>query len=312
MKIKHIIAIIGVFGLAATSFQLWKVKPVAPSPFIKPEKPPVYVKNKAFSALAGWNQADLKPSLLAFRNSCKVFLKQHPEKSVGNAHFSLKAKDWQPACRAAMHVNEHSTHRVRDFFQSWFKPVAVIGNKPTKGTFTGYYAATVAGSKRPSGPYSIPIHNQNKVLAWVASHKDRATLITEGSAILKFQDGSKMAIEYIKGGVAHPSFRETSDQEFHGAQDVALSPGYSLAIDRKWIPLGTPLWLMTTVREDFSSKQKAKPFHRLMIAQDIGSAIRGAVRGDMYWGPGEKATAVANNIKNEGSYWLLLPKAANI
>lgn len=302
--------ITGVLGLAAAGFQLWKIKPSIESS--TPANEPVYAKNKAFSALVGWNQADLKPSLLAFRNSCKVFLKQNPERNVGNAHFSLKAKDWQPACRAAMQVNEHSEHRVRAFFQSWFKPVAVIGNKPTKGTFTGYYAATIAGSRQQSTQYAIPIYDHNKVLAWVASRKDRATLITEGSAILTFADGSKMAIEYIKGSASHPSFRETPDHEFHGAQDVALSPGYSLAIDRKWIPLGTPLWLMTTVREDFSSKQEAKPFHRLMIAQDIGSAIRGAVRGDMYWGPGKKATAVANNIKNEGSYWLLLPKAAHI
>ena len=83
-----------------------------------------------------------------------------------------------------------------------------------------------------------------------------------------------------------------------------------MAIDRQWIPLGTPLWLMTDVRQDFS--KKAQPFKRLMIAQDIGSAIRGAVRGDMYWGPGHQATKIASNIKNQGSYWLLLPRTAKI
>jgi len=91
---------------------------------------------------------------------------------------------------------------------------------------------------------------------------------------------------------------------------VTLSPGYSMAVDRRWVPLGTPLWLMTKVRQDFS--QQSKSFQRLMIAQDTGSKIRGAVRGDMYWGTGRKAMAIAQNIRNAGSYWLLLPKSAHI
>ena len=79
-----------------------------------------------------------------------------------------------------------------------------------------------------------------------------------------------------------------------------------MAIDRSWIPLGTPLWLNTRVQQN--STQRTQPFQRLMIAQDIGSAIRGAVRGDLYWGEGKKATAVGSNVRNKGQYWLLLPK----
>ena len=45
-----------------------------------------------------------------------------------------------------------------------------------------------------------------------------------------------------------------------------------------------------------------------MVAQDTGGAIRGPVRGDIYWGAGEHATEVAGKMKDEGHYWLLLPK----
>ena len=91
-----------------------------------------------------------------------------------------------------------------------------------------------------------------------------------------------------------------------GAQGVALTPGYSLAIDRKWVPLGAPIWLNTVRPAENSEKQRL--FQRLMIAQDTGGAIRGAVRGDVYWGAGKKATSIAGRMKNPGHYWLLLPQ----
>ncbi len=91
-----------------------------------------------------------------------------------------------------------------------------------------------------------------------------------------------------------------------GSQGVALTPGYSLAVDRKWVPMGVPMWLATTRPDHESEAQKL--FHRLMIAQDTGGAIRGPVRGDVYWGDGERATEIAGRMKNQGHYWLLLPR----
>ncbi len=91
-----------------------------------------------------------------------------------------------------------------------------------------------------------------------------------------------------------------------GAQGIALTPGYSLAIDRKWIPLGIPIWLNT--KRPHAYKEKDKNFQRLMVAQDTGGAIRGIVRGDVYWGAGKQATEIAGKMKHKGNYWLLLPK----
>lgn len=91
-----------------------------------------------------------------------------------------------------------------------------------------------------------------------------------------------------------------------GAQGMALTPGYSLAVDKQWIPLGAPLWLETT-RPDMKQDDE-KQLQRLMIAQDTGGAIRGFMRGDIYWGSGKMATFLGEHMKNRGHYWLLLPK----
>ena len=88
-----------------------------------------------------------------------------------------------------------------------------------------------------------------------------------------------------------------------GAQGVALTPGRSLAVDPAFVPLGAPLWLETTYpAED-------RPLHRVMVAQDTGSAIKGVVRGDFFWGSGEEALAYAGRMKQSGRIWLLLPRA---
>ncbi|HLO77083.1 MAG TPA: 3D domain-containing protein, partial [Magnetospirillum sp.] len=52
-----------------------------------------------------------------------------------------------------------------------------------------------------------------------------------------------------------------------------------------------------------------KPLRRLVMAQDTGSAIKGPVRGDYFWGSGEAAFDKAGRMKSQGRYWLLLPKS---
>ena len=90
-----------------------------------------------------------------------------------------------------------------------------------------------------------------------------------------------------------------------GAQGVPLSPGRSLAVDRAFMPMGMPVWLDTTdpLREN-------TPMRFLVVAQDTGSAIKGPVRGDVFWGFGEEAARRAGLMKQKGQYYLLLPKSA--
>lgn len=101
-------------------------------------------------------------------------------------------------------------------------------------------------------------------------------------------------------------FRELGEEGPLGGEGVPLAPGRSLAVDRTKIPYGTPVWVSLEPPVDNS-----KPVRRLMVAQDTGGAIRGAVRGDVFWGHGPKAEYLAGHMKSGGRYWLLLPKAMN-
>ena len=87
-----------------------------------------------------------------------------------------------------------------------------------------------------------------------------------------------------------------------GAQGVALTPGRSIAVDALSIPYGTPVWLDST--EPLSST----PLRRLVMAQDTGSAITGAVRADYFWGWGDLAEAQAGRMKQALRLWVLWPK----
>lgn len=87
-----------------------------------------------------------------------------------------------------------------------------------------------------------------------------------------------------------------------GALGVPLTPRRSVAVDPRYVPLTVPLWL-DTVDPD------AAPLRRLVVAQDVGSAIKGAVRGDFFWGSGEAALADAGRMKSRGTWYLLLPRA---
>ncbi len=356
------------------------------------------IKATSFSKLPGWNTTDAKDSLRAFQISCKAFLKQKPGTVVGSKHINLQAKDWYPACSAALTITPSSDTEAKAFFETWFSPVAFYQGNPIKGLFTGYYMPSLKGSLTKTAKYKVPIYgvpndlitldlsifdpklkyhhkivgrvqnnklvpyytraqitkgalkNKAPIIAWVDSVVDRQFLEIEGSGVVELQDGKKLFVGYadqngapytpiarilIKKGVMtkdnasmqrirryfkeHPDkinpvlnqnksfvfFNRLPADAALGTQGVPLTPGYSLAIDRTWVPLGAPVWLNTT-KPDENANQTS--FQRLMVAQDTGGAIRGAVRGDVYWGAGEEATFVAGHMKNEGVYWVLLPK----
>lgn len=90
-----------------------------------------------------------------------------------------------------------------------------------------------------------------------------------------------------------------------GAQGVPLTPHRSLAVDWRFIPYGTPVYLQTTLPA--TAYNPLQPLNRLMVAQDTGGAIRGPVRGDVFYGPGVEAEALAGVMKQQGTYALLLP-----
>jgi membrane-bound lytic murein transglycosylase A len=87
-----------------------------------------------------------------------------------------------------------------------------------------------------------------------------------------------------------------------GAQGVPLTPGRSIAVDPLSVPFGTPVWLDTT------APLSSAPLRRLVMAQDTGSAITGAVRADYFWGWGEDAENQAGRMKQALRMWVLWPR----
>lgn len=389
-KTKNLIYTLFAVALIALSICVW---------WFSPQR--VTFRQVHFSQLPGWETAEFKKSLETFQTSCRAFIKQDPERVVGTDTIDLQAKDWQPACHAALNINPVLEKSAKLFFQEWFSPVEFYDNKPVRGLFTGYYMPLLKGSYTKTKEFNVPLyelpknlvtidlglflpHLKNRklvgriegnkvvpfynreqinkgaikdtaqVLLWVNSPIDRLFLEIQGSGIIEFEDGKRIYVGYdgqngepytpiagvlIKKGImtkhnasmqgikryleAHPKqmdkvinqnksfvfFRKLSLDAALGSQGVALTPGYSLAIDRQWIPMGAPLWLSTT-RPDSKNPDTNKPMQRLMIAQDTGGAIKGKVRGDVFWGGGDKATLIAGHMKNEGHYWLLLPRHA--
>ena len=98
-------------------------------------------------------------------------------------------------------------------------------------------------------------------------------------------------------------FREIDGDGPTGAAGVTLTAERSMAVDPKHVPLNVPVWL------DAEHPDGEQRLQRLMLAQDTGNAIRGAVRGDFYWGTGRNALDKAGRMKSRGAYYTLVPRA---
>ena len=184
------------------------------------------------------------------------------------------------------------------------------------------------------------------VILWGDDKVDIFLMQIQGSAVATLDNGQMVRISYadnnghrfvgigglllqkglLKKGEAsmdkirdwlkeHPDIAEVNMNEnprfiFHrisdasgpiGALGVPLTAGRSLAVDTDFVPLSSLLWLQTTDPD-------GKPLQKLVTAQDIGAAIKGAIRGDYFWGHGQQALQQAGRMNAQGRYYILLPK----
>lgn len=98
---------------------------------------------------------------------------------------------------------------------------------------------------------------------------------------------------------------EVSSAGPHGSLGVPLTAGRSVAVDRTVVPLGSPLWLETTLAD-------GSAYRRLVFAQDTGGAIAGAVRADVFFGRGTQAAQRAGTMKQKGRMYLLQLKKPGV
>lgn len=122
---------------------------------------------------------------------------------------------------------------------------------------------------------------------WVEAHPARTSEVLNANPSMVF---------FREEAIADPT------QGPKGALGVPLTPGRSVAVDPRFVPLGTPVFLATTY------PATTTPLRRLMMAQDTGGAIKGAVRADFFWGFGGTAPDSAGRMRQDGRLWMLWPK----
>lgn len=193
----------------------------------------------------------------------------------------------------------------------------------------------------------LPLAGRGLELAWLADPVDLFFLQVQGSGRIKLSGGNVMRVGFgaknghpyssigkvlIARGVMGPDqvsadairdwvrangaegrallwanesyvfFREVSEVPPEmgplGAMNRSITPLRSIAVDPEFVPLGAPIWI---------EKDGANPLHRLMVAQDTGSAIKGAQRADIFFGTGDDAGRIAGQVKDTGRMITLLP-----
>jgi len=136
-----------------------------------------------------------------------------------------------------------------------------------------------------AGAFKLEEASMQRIKEWADKNPTKLAALLE-------QDASYVFFRELPNSLSAPL----------GALGVPLTGEYSLAVDPRTIPLGAPVFLSTTMPDS------ATPLNRLMLAQDTGGAIRGAVRADFFWGFGENAANQAGRMKQPGRMWVLFPK----
>jgi membrane-bound lytic murein transglycosylase A len=125
------------------------------------------------------------------------------------------------------------------------------------------------------------------IRAWLTAHPERMQEVLDANPSVVF---------FSEAPLGDPNLGPK------GAQGVPLTSGRSIAVDPNWIPLGTPVFMATTLPDS------GQPLQRLVIAQDTGGAINGAPRADYFCGSGPQAADLAGRMRQQGSLWMLWPR----
>jgi len=329
-----------------------------------------------YSYIDGWKDDNHKAALRSFLHSCRKFAKMPQNHPIGRKLGNITPADFRDVCEIANIVKTMSANQARNFFENWFKPFVVLNkNGSSTGIFTGYYEASLEGSRTKSEKYQYPIYAKpnnltsegyftreeiengalegwDLELIYVEDKVELFFLHVQGSGRVKLDDGTTVKVAYAaknnrqyrsigaymeeqdlipRGKVSaesikewlkeHPHqvddvlnyndayvfFRLSNEEYVVGAQNVPLTKERSLAVDKHILPFGFPFWVDTTLKHKDGSKER---YSKLMIAQDTGSAIKGVIRGDIFFGHGKEAEEKASYMASRGEYYILLP--ANI
>lgn len=216
---------------------------------------------------------------------------------------------------------------------------------------TGYYTPTIPVQKKKSSKYAYPLlkrprnwkgpipsssaiyqgelNGKGLEIAWCTSMQTVKNAQLQGSCIIEYPDGKKRFLGYdgtnktmLKTqsdtsemeqtpadlGKAYVFFQER-DSVAWGAAGFPLAKDHSLAVDPRVIPIGSCLLARLPIRDSLGVKRDA---YQIVLAQDMGAAIRTTAHVDLYCGIGKEGLDRVKSINGYGQFWLLLPKEKKV
>lgn len=201
-------------------------------------------------------------------------------------------------------------------------------HKSDRVRITGYYTPLVKASRTRTAEYQYPLlrkptsgvpspsaiaggalAGQKCELAWVKTKKELKNAQLQGSCLVEFADGQREYFGFggsVKGAGGTYVFFTKVNETVLGAGFFPLTSGYSVAVDTRYIPIGSTIFAELP---DLDAAGHLKGYtYRIFFAQDRGGAIKSTKRLDLYCGVGQKGLQEARRINGFGRLWVMLPK----
>lgn len=242
-----------------------------------------------------------------------------------NSTSGIHRKEMLQTLELLKNIQLMDPHVLRETFDFYKIKTSL---KSDRVRVTGYYTPLVQASRVRDEEHQFPMLQRPKSgipspaaieagalagrdleIAWLRSRKDLKNAQLQGSCLVEFPDGQRQHYGFggsVKGTGGTYVFFTKVDEKVLGAGFFPLTAGYSVAVDPRFIPIGSTL---LAELPDLDAAGHLKGYiYRIIFAQDRGGAILTTKRVDLYCGVGHKGLQEARKINRYGRLWLLLPK----
>lgn len=125
---------------------------------VEEKKPELVLVPASFADLPGWGADDLQTFVPAFERSCLRMVRADPAQEFGPLAQAGTYARWQSVCGEFTALEDRSAPALRSFIETHFQPFAVQADEEPVGLFTGYYEASLKGSREKKPPYTVPLY----------------------------------------------------------------------------------------------------------------------------------------------------------
>ncbi len=263
--------------------------------------------------------------------------RQNPMRTISKADLLSTIhllEDWQELTPSRMYElfdfyeiqTIHKGERVK--FTGYYTPTIQVSRKPNAKHVEAFlrrpqqWEGSVPSSQEI---YDGALLGKGLEIGWCQTRKELLNAQMQGSCVVVFPDGKKKFLGF--DGTNHTLLHQVDSTSVHtspdrirekayvffkerdtlawGAAGFPLTPGYSIAVDQRVLPLGACFLARLAFRDSTGRLQQV---HRILLAQDTGGSIQGTGHVDLYCGEGPKALETVRQMHSYGRLWLLLPR----